>query len=213
MEEGGGARAPRLPAAVDAPRGLATGRSAARSRRSMRTTTSGRRSSPATGRRGPRTSSAPCWTRPGWRRSSTWTAATATGSAGSSSAGTAACPGRVAVFAGLDYDSWAVDPAFGESEARRLREGVAAGAKGLKVWKTLGLRARDGRWAPGCRRRSAPRPALGRRRRAWCPDPDPHCRSDRLLRAARRVERALGGAPGAPRLALLADSPARAAGR
>ena len=52
-------------------------------------------------------------------------------------------PGRVAVFAGLDYDSWALDPAFGESEARRLREGVAAGAAGLKVWKTLGLRARD----------------------------------------------------------------------
>lgn len=52
-------------------------------------------------------------------------------------------PGRVAVFAGLDYGSWANDPAFGASEARRLRDGVAAGAAGLKVWKTLGLRARD----------------------------------------------------------------------
>jgi predicted TIM-barrel fold metal-dependent hydrolase len=55
--------------------------------------------------------------------------------------------GRVAVFAGLDYDGWADDPAFGETEAARLRDGVAAGARGLKVWKTLGLRARgpDGR--------------------------------------------------------------------
>lgn len=52
-------------------------------------------------------------------------------------------PGRVAVFAGLDYDRWATDGAFGEVEASRLRESVAAGARGLKVWKTLGLRARD----------------------------------------------------------------------
>ncbi len=52
-------------------------------------------------------------------------------------------PGRVAVFAGLDYNSWAVDRAFGESEGSRLRNGVAAGAAGLKVWKILGLRARD----------------------------------------------------------------------
>jgi predicted TIM-barrel fold metal-dependent hydrolase len=54
-------------------------------------------------------------------------------------------PGRVAVFAGLDYEMWAQEPAFGELEARRLRDGVAAGARGLKVWKTLGLHARDGR--------------------------------------------------------------------
>jgi predicted TIM-barrel fold metal-dependent hydrolase len=55
----------------------------------------------------------------------------------------AALPGRVAVFAGLDYDMWSVDPDFGEVEASRLRAGVAAGARGLKVWKRLGLRARD----------------------------------------------------------------------
>lgn len=52
-------------------------------------------------------------------------------------------PGSVAVFAGLDYGMWATTPDFGAVEARRLREGVAAGAAGLKVWKTLGLRARD----------------------------------------------------------------------
>ncbi len=52
-------------------------------------------------------------------------------------------PYRVAVFAGLDYDGWAVDPAFGETEAARLRDSAARGARGLKVWKLLGLRARD----------------------------------------------------------------------
>jgi predicted TIM-barrel fold metal-dependent hydrolase len=62
----------------------------------------------------------------------------------------AALPARVAVFAGLDYASWADDRAFGETEARRLRDGVAAGARGLKAWKLLGLRARDasGRLVP-----------------------------------------------------------------
>jgi len=56
----------------------------------------------------------------------------------------------VAVFAGLAYDDWPSDAAFGETEARRLRDGVAAGAAGLKVWKLLGLRARDvsGRLVP-----------------------------------------------------------------
>jgi predicted TIM-barrel fold metal-dependent hydrolase len=56
-----------------------------------------------------------------------------------------ALPGRVAVFAGLDYAAWARDDRFGELEATRLREGVAAGARGLKVWKHLGLQARDPR--------------------------------------------------------------------
>lgn len=55
----------------------------------------------------------------------------------------AACPDRVAVFAGLDYDSWSADPDFGETEAARLRDSTARGARGLKVWKLLGLRARD----------------------------------------------------------------------
>jgi predicted TIM-barrel fold metal-dependent hydrolase len=50
----------------------------------------------------------------------------------------------VAVFAGLDYSMWAERPAFGDVEAARLRDAAAAGARGLKVWKLLGLRARDG---------------------------------------------------------------------
>ncbi len=55
----------------------------------------------------------------------------------------ARAPDRLAVFAGLDYDGWADDPSFGETEARRLQDAAAAGARGLKVWKVLGLRARD----------------------------------------------------------------------
>ncbi len=50
---------------------------------------------------------------------------------------------RVSVFAGLDYAMWAERRDFGEEEARRLLAGAAAGARGLKVWKTLGLRSRD----------------------------------------------------------------------
>jgi len=56
-----------------------------------------------------------------------------------------AAPDRVVVFAGVDYDGFALDDDFGEREARRLRDGAAAGARGLKVWKLLGLRARDAR--------------------------------------------------------------------
>jgi len=59
-------------------------------------------------------------------------------------------PDRVVVFAGLDYDAWPGDPDFGESEASRLRDAVRRGARGLKVWKQLGLRAPDsaGRLVP-----------------------------------------------------------------
>jgi predicted TIM-barrel fold metal-dependent hydrolase len=55
----------------------------------------------------------------------------------------AAAPDRVVVVAGLDVDAWPTDPSFGETEAAQLRDSVARGARGLKVWKTLGLRARD----------------------------------------------------------------------
>lgn len=58
--------------------------------------------------------------------------------------------GRIAVFAGLDYAHWPDEADFGAVEAARLRESVAAGARGLKVWKTLGLHARgpNGRLVP-----------------------------------------------------------------
>ena len=77
--------------------------------------------------------------------------------------------------------------AFGETEAARLRDGVAAGARGLKVWKLLGLRARDPRGPAGRGGRPAPRPAVGGGRRARRPGDDPRRRPDRVLRAARRA--------------------------
>ena len=52
-------------------------------------------------------------------------------------------PDRIAVFAGIDTDAFARDEAFGEVEAERLRDSVRRGARGLKVWKTLGLHAVD----------------------------------------------------------------------
>ena len=51
--------------------------------------------------------------------------------------------GRVLVFAGLDYGMWATEDRFGEIESDRLRDSFERGARGLKIWKTLGLRARD----------------------------------------------------------------------
>lgn len=54
-------------------------------------------------------------------------------------------PDRFAVFCGIDDANFATDPRFGETEATRLRESAALGARGLKVWKLLGLRLRDHR--------------------------------------------------------------------
>lgn len=55
------------------------------------------------------------------------------------------CPERFLVFSGVDYSGFRLDDAFGQREAQRLRESVAMGARGLKVWKALGLSARDSR--------------------------------------------------------------------
>jgi predicted TIM-barrel fold metal-dependent hydrolase len=52
-------------------------------------------------------------------------------------------PDRFHVFANVDDARWADDPDFGRTEARRLRDSAARGARGLKVWKTVGLRSRD----------------------------------------------------------------------
>jgi predicted TIM-barrel fold metal-dependent hydrolase len=54
-------------------------------------------------------------------------------------------PDRFAIFCGPDYANFGLDPRFGETEARRLRESVEMGARGLKIWKLLGLRSRDQR--------------------------------------------------------------------
>jgi len=50
---------------------------------------------------------------------------------------------RVAVFAGLDLARTTQSDRFGAAMADDLRRSVDAGARGLKVWKTLGLQARD----------------------------------------------------------------------
>ena len=53
-----------------------------------------------------------------------------------------AAPGRVFTFAQSDW-SLVTQPDFGARMARQLEDSVRRGARGLKVWKTLGLRYRD----------------------------------------------------------------------
>jgi predicted TIM-barrel fold metal-dependent hydrolase len=56
----------------------------------------------------------------------------------------AAAPDRFRVFTGVDFNAWPErGNRFGEWAAMRLRQHVARGADGLKVWKDFGLRVRD----------------------------------------------------------------------
>ncbi len=52
-------------------------------------------------------------------------------------------PSRFVHFTGLAFDEWAERPDFGQLEAQRLEEAARLGVRGIKVWKPLGLRARD----------------------------------------------------------------------
>ena len=52
---------------------------------------------------------------------------------------------RVAVFTGFDYGAIGMSDQFGDVIAADVRRAKAAGARGIKVWKTLGLHARDRR--------------------------------------------------------------------
>lgn len=56
-----------------------------------------------------------------------------------------ACPGRFATFAQLDWRELDAGAGFGERLAASVRDCVDRGAKGLKIWKNLGLHLRDGR--------------------------------------------------------------------
>ena len=58
-------------------------------------------------------------------------------------------PGRFLTFALLDFEG-IDDPGWSDREVRRLEEGFRAGAKGLKIHKTLGLDFcyKDGRFVP-----------------------------------------------------------------
>jgi predicted TIM-barrel fold metal-dependent hydrolase len=53
-----------------------------------------------------------------------------------------AYPGRFYTFANVDW-SGLNEPGFGEGAAAQLEESVRAGARGLKIFKNLGLRAKD----------------------------------------------------------------------
>ena len=175
----------------------------------MPTTTSARRSA-ASGRPLAGRADRPASTRRASRRSSTSTAARATPCPPRSSAGRRPCPDRVVgVRRARLRRAGRADPAFGETEAAALRDSAARGARGLKVWKLLGLRARD----PDGRLVAVDDPRLdplwAHRRRPRPAGRHPHRRPDRVLRAARRDERALGGAPRPPGLALLADPAGR----
>jgi predicted TIM-barrel fold metal-dependent hydrolase len=54
-------------------------------------------------------------------------------------------PDRFVTFCQLDWRLAAEDDGFGDALAASLRRSAAAGARGLKVWKTLGLGYRDAR--------------------------------------------------------------------
>ncbi|MFI7449644.1 amidohydrolase family protein [Nonomuraea sp. NPDC049714] len=54
-----------------------------------------------------------------------------------------AYPGQFATFCHVDWNELRV-PGFGHRLAASLRRSVECGAKGLKVWKDLGLKVRDG---------------------------------------------------------------------
>lgn len=54
-------------------------------------------------------------------------------------------PGRFATFCHVDWDQAVASDDLGRTAAASLRESVRRGAKGLKVWKDLGLHLRDER--------------------------------------------------------------------
>jgi predicted TIM-barrel fold metal-dependent hydrolase len=54
-------------------------------------------------------------------------------------------PGRFATFAQVDWDEPARGGDFGTRMAAQLRRAASAGARGMKVWKILGLHVRDDR--------------------------------------------------------------------
>jgi predicted TIM-barrel fold metal-dependent hydrolase len=52
-------------------------------------------------------------------------------------------PDRFVHVSGLAFGAWSDRPDFGELEARRFEDAARLGARGVKAWKPLGLRARD----------------------------------------------------------------------
>ncbi len=58
-------------------------------------------------------------------------------------------PNRFVVFANVDFDGVGT-PGWTENAVKQLEEDVKNGAKGLKVFKSLGLRNTDSEWQPNC---------------------------------------------------------------
>ena len=54
-------------------------------------------------------------------------------------------PGRFATFCHVDWTAAVASGDLGRAAARSLRDSIEAGAKGIKVWKDLGLHVRDER--------------------------------------------------------------------
>ena len=184
-----------------ASRASAVGRAeAAASRRSTRTTTSAAGSGSGTtgsgsirptrararsGRGRSRTSAQRSRrsTRPVSRRSSTSTASGATSSSATSTATTARTPGRFLTFCHVDLRAIGRAGFDADVLVESLRRSRDAGARGLKIWKDLGLGIATSDGALRAARRRAARAGLRRRRRARAPGAHPHRRPGRVLRA------------------------------
>ena len=108
-------------------------------------------------------------------------------------------PGRFVTFCHLDWRETAA-PGFGERLAQSLRRSLAAGARGLKVWKDLGLSLTDERGRlllPDDQRLAPVWEVAAQRGRSGA---HPHRRPAGLLRPARRDQRTARRASGQPRL-------------
>ena len=111
----------------------------------------------------------------------------------------AAYPGRFVTFCQLDWRRLA-EPDGVQVLQRSLEESRDRGARGLKVWKDLGLGVTDADGSlvqPGRPAGGRGGPARGRPRAAGA---DPHRRPDRVLHPARRAQRTARGAGPAPGL-------------
>ena len=111
-------------------------------------------------------------------------------------------PGRFIVFTEPAWTK-ASDDGYSKTQADLIEDAHKAGAKGLKVLKTLGLFLRE-REQPetGPNRRSAFRPHVGGRGVSEDAGGDPYFRSGSLLPADRPIQRALRGTARSPGLVL-----------
>ena len=100
-------------------------------------------------------------------------------------------PGRFVVFANLDYKGIET-PGWGERAAAQLDEDVRHGARGLKIFKNLGLSVDDASGPARAGRRPAARPGLGQVRRARHPGADP-LRASRAPSSSRRTSTTSAG--------------------